>query len=261
MKVRASQFAVSEDPDENLAFIANEVDSARDDGVRLLVLPEGVISRNPHDDDAAVRGAQPIDGPFVSGLIRLSLEGVAIAGTFHLRENSIVLNVALVIDGGQIIHRYDKIHLYDAFNSKESDRVTPGTEAPVPFDIEGIRFGIITCYDVRFPEIARDLTLKGAQAILVPAAWVRGPLKEDHWRSMLVARALENTVYVVGCGESNERNIGMSMTIDPLGAVLSGVSGVVGRADLDLDPGRVVSVRASLPVIENMKYRAPVLAE
>lgn len=261
MKVRASQFAVSEDPDENLAFIAKEVESARADGMRLLVLPEGVISRNPHDDDAAVRGAQPIDGPFVSSLIRLSLEGVAISGTFHIREDSHVLNVALVIDAGEIIHRYDKIHLYDAFNSKESDRVTPGTEVPEPFDIEGIRFGIITCYDVRFPEIARDLALKGAQALLVPAAWVRGPLKEDHWRSMLVARALENTIYVVGCGESNDRNIGMSMTIDPLGSVLSAVGGVVGRADLDLDPGRVVSVRASLPVLDNMKYRAPVLAQ
>lgn len=259
MKIRATQFAVYDDPQKNLSFIESEVDAAVADGIRLLVLPEGLIARSPNDDSFAVRSAQPLDGPFVHRLCELSRRGVAIAGTFHIAHEGKILNMALVCERGEVIHRYDKLHLYDAFNSRESDHVTPGNNPPELFTIDGVDIGIITCYDVRFPEITRDLALKGASVVLVPAAWVKGPFKEDHWRSMLVARALENTVYVVGCGEASSRNIGMSVAIDPLGVILARAVDCVDRIDVEVDVPRLMHVRTTLPVLDNMKYRAPLL--
>jgi predicted amidohydrolase len=261
MKIRAAQFAVRRDAEENLAYIRQEVQRAKADGVRLIVFPEGIIARDPKVDSWAADHAEDLTGPFITALREYSESGVAIAGTFHIRaEDDKVLNVALVFDHGEIVHRYDKVHLYDAFHSKESDRVTPGTQAPDVFTIDGTSLGMITCYDVRFPEISRDLALKGAEAILVPAAWVKGLLKEHHWQTMLTARALENTVYVVGCGESGDRNIGMSMIIDPLGSILATAVERDSAIDAEVSSDRIEAVRANLPVLANMKYKAPELA-
>ena len=79
----------------------------------------------------------------------------------------------------------------------------------------------MTCYDVRFPEVARSLAVRGADVIIVSAAWVRGRLKERHWKLMTAARALENTCYVLACSEVSARNIGCSRVIDPLGEVIA----------------------------------------
>lgn len=259
MKIRATQFAVHDDPQKNLSFIDSEVDAAATDGIRMIVLPEGLIARSPDDDNYAVRSAQQLNGPFVHKLCELSKRGVAIAGTFHIAHEQQVLNMALVFDHGEVIQRYDKLHLYDAFNSKESEHVTAGTSPPSTFAIDDVEVGIITCYDVRFPEIARDLALQGADLVLVPAAWVRGPLKEDHWRSMLIARALENTMYVVGCGEASSRNVGMSVAIDPLGVILARTVNCVDRIDVEIDLEHLQRARTALPLLHNMKYRAPAL--
>ena len=95
--------------------------------------------------------------------------------------------------------------------------MVPGDEVPPLLEVDGLRFGMMTCYDLRFPELARRLAVDGADALLVPAAWVKGPLKEHHWEVLATARALDNTCYVVAVGECGPRNIGASMVVDPLG--------------------------------------------
>ena len=84
---------------------------------------------------------------------------------------------------------------------RESDNVTAGRRPTRLFDVNGFTVGLMTCYDVRFPEMARLLAVRGADVLVLPAAWVKGPLKEHHWRTLVTARALENTVYVVASGE------------------------------------------------------------
>src|SRR5690606_32182463 len=105
------------------------------------------------------------------------------------------LNVVVAIDAhGELSGTYAKVHLYDAFGFRESDRFAAGdpAAAPLVLDVAGVRFGVVTCYDLRFPESARRVVDAGAEAIVVPAAWVAGPGKAEQWRALSVARAIEN---------------------------------------------------------------------
>ncbi len=104
------------------------------------------------------------------------------------------------------------MHLYDAFGSRESDRIEAGDpEQLAVFELVGVRVGLETCYDLRFPEVTRRLAapeLGAADVVVLPAEWVRGPGKEHHWRTLLTARAIENTVWVVGVGQTPPVGVG-----------------------------------------------------
>ena len=132
-----------------------------------------------------------------------------------------VFNVLVTVRDGEIVAQYRKLHLYDAFSAKESTNVKPGEEIPGIIEVAGLKVGVMTCYDLRFPEMARRLAVDGADVIVLPAAWVRGLGKEAHWEVLVTARALENTCYVVAVGECGERNIGASMVVDPLGVAIA----------------------------------------
>ena len=116
---------------------------------------------------------------------------------------------------------YRKIHLYDSFGYRESDRLSGGPTEAVVVEIAGWQVGLMTCYDLRFPELARALVDAGAEVIVVPAAWLPGERKVDHWRTLVRARAIENTVFVVAAGQPGPRYTGHSMVGDPLGDVLA----------------------------------------
>ncbi|MDN5746727.1 MAG: hydrolase, partial [Nocardioidaceae bacterium] len=116
---------------------------------------------------------------------------------------------------------YRKVHLYDSFGYAESERLTPGAVEPVVVDVAGWQVGLMTCYDLRFPELARALVDRGAEVLVVPAAWVAGPRKVRHWRTLLTARAIENTTYVVAAGQPAPRYCGHSLVIDPLGEIVA----------------------------------------
>jgi len=117
----------------------------------------------------------------------------------------------------------------------------------------------MTCYDLRFPELARRLVLDGADVLALPAAWVKGPLKEMHWQTLVTARALENTCYVVATGECGERNIGQSMVVDPLGVAIVRAAEAPTLLVADLDPARIAHARQVLPVLANRRFARPQL--
>ncbi len=99
-----------------------------------------------------------------------------------------VRNTVVAVAGDGIRAVYRKLHLYDAFGQRESDWVEPGEIAPPQtFETAGLRFGLMTCYDLRFPEVARTLADAAVDVALIPAEWVRGPLKEHHWRTLVQA--------------------------------------------------------------------------
>jgi predicted amidohydrolase len=167
--------------------------------------------------------------------------------------------VLIAIRNGEIIARYDKLHLYDAFAMQESRNVTAGNEVPPLVEVAGMKVGLMTCYDVRFPEQARRLVLDGADVLVLPAAWVKGPLKEMHWEVLVTARALENTCYMVAVGECGPRNIGNSLVVDPLGVAIAKAAEAPALVFADLDPARIAHARHVLPVLENRRFARPEL--
>jgi predicted amidohydrolase len=173
-----------------------------------------------------------------------------------------VHNTAVVFGGdGALLAAYRKLHLFDAFAQRESDVVAPG-DAVVVTTLCGVRVGPQICYDIRFPELARAQAIDGARLVTVSAAWQAGLFKEEHWVTMLRARAIENTVWVAAAGQvpdPDERptraptGVGRSMLIDPLGVVRADLGPAPGLAVLDADMTLVDAVRETLPALANRR--------
>lgn len=256
LSVRASQFAASLDWQENLATIEPIVQQAEADGVDLLVLPEGVLARFIDQKERIRELAQSLDGPFVTGVAALTA-GTAVTVVVGLHERSATerpFNTLVVLRDGAVIEVYRKLHLYDAFNALESDNVTAADDVPPLVEVNGFQVGLMTCYDVRFPELARLLTLNGADVLVLPAAWVKGPLKEHHWTTLVTARALDNTAYLVASGECGEANIGHSLIVDPLGVPLAQAGEGPGSITATLARERLTEARRRLPVLQNYRF-------
>lgn len=271
LPVAIAKFTVAEEPERNLEIIDGFARDAAAGGAKLLALPEGLIARRGDDDSYAAAHAQPLDGPFVDGLRRISAQRhIVLMGTVHVAPEQVterdadsrVSNTFLVIRDGEIIAEYRKLHLYDAFAARESDVVLPGDALPPIVDIDGWIIGVMTCYDVRFPETARSLAVRGADVIVVSAAWVRGALKEQHWKLLNAARALENTCYVLACSEVSSRNIGCSRIINPMGEIVASADDEgVGLIVAELNRESLESTCRILPVLQNRRFADPQLPD
>ncbi|HEX5534623.1 MAG TPA: deaminated glutathione amidase [Actinomycetales bacterium] len=260
LKVAVGQFVATGDWAENLETCADLVRKAEADGAGLLVLPEGVLARFVEDRERIREVAQPLDGPFVTGLARVT-EGLSVTVVVGIHERSDdggaggkPFNTLVVLRGGEVVATYRKLHLYDAFSMRESDNVMAADAVPELVDVRGFKVGLMTCYDVRFPELARLLALAGADVLVLPAAWVKGPLKEHHWKTLVAARALDNTVYVVASGESGPRNIGQSLVVDPLGVTLAQAAEEPALITTVLSARRLAEARDRLPVLANRRF-------
>jgi predicted amidohydrolase len=117
--------------------------------------------------------------------------------------------------------------------------------------------GLMTCYDLRFPEHSRALVDAGATILAIPAAWVRGPLKEDHWMTLLRARAIENTVYVAAAAQCGRQYCGHSALIDPLGVAVAALGEDEGVVIGDVDEHRLTSARARNPALQHRRWPGP----
>lgn len=262
MKVALGQFAVGREWEANLATCLDLLARSAAAGADLLVMAEGIIARDSSDPDYALKIAQPLDGPFVSGL-RAATRGIKTAVMMTVQVPAgpgKVFNTFVTLRGGEIVSTYRKLHLYDAFAAQESRNVTPGDAVPALVEIGGFKLGLMTCYDVRFPELARRLAVDGADVLILPAAWVKGPMKERHWEVLVTARALENTCWMVAVGECGERNIGQSMVVDPLGVVTVRIGEAPALAFAEIDAARLAHARAALPALANRRFARPELA-
>ncbi len=180
-----------------------------------------------------------------------------VAGFVETADATHVSNALVAVTpAGAVAATYRKVHLYDAFGQRESDWVAAGPiEQPETFAWEGFTVGMQTCYDIRFPEMTRRLVDAGADLVVVPSEWVRGPLKEHHWRVLLTARALENTVYLAAADHAPPVGVGNSMVLDPMGVELATIGEEIGIAVADLDPRRIESVRATNPALALRRFR------
>ena len=127
-------------------------------------------------------------------------------------------------------------------------------DAPELFTWGGFTVGLQTCYDIRFPEVSRRIVDAGADLLLVPAEWVRGPLKEHHWRTLLTARALENTVFVAAADHTPPVGVGTSLVIDPMGVAVAALGEARGVAVAAISPDRVTEVRRVNPALQLRRF-------
>ena len=260
MKAAAAQYAAGTDKDANLKALGELVASAAAQGARLVVAPEYAMFCSAHPDQEMVDTAEPTSGAFGTEVARLAREHrVAVAAGMSERipgERRIFNTVVVCGADGSPLGTYRKLHLFDAFGWKESDWVRPGEpEKLCTFAVDGVTFGVMTCYDLRFPELARALVDAGAQALAVPAAWVAGPRKEDHWTTLARARAIENTVYVVAAGQAPPMCAGHSMVVDPMGVAVAGLGEGTGVAVGEISPERLDAVRAKNPCLSHRRFR------
>jgi deaminated glutathione amidase len=239
----------------NITVAVEAIAAAAEHHADLVMLPEAFMHDFGTRDTDLAAVAEPLDGRFVGTLTELARKyhAVVVAGMFETGPDSAhAYNTVVVVgpDGG-LVTSYRKTHLYDSFGYRESDRLSAGDSGPVTFDAFGLTCGVMTCYDLRFPEHARKLIDADAQVLLVPAAWVRGPLKEDHWATLLRARAIENTCYVLAAGQCGARYIGCSMVVDPMGVVVAALGEESGLVVAEVDAGRVATVRRTNPSLRN----------
>lgn len=261
MKVAVGQFAVGPVWQENAFTCVGLMAQAASLGARLLVLPEAVLARDDSDPDMSVNSAQEADGEYLRMLLEESRKNeLTTVLTLHVRTTvGRAANTLLALRAGEVIARYQKIHLYDAFSMQESRLVDAGTQLAPLIDVAGMKVGLFTCYDLRFPEMALSLALAGAEVLVLPAAWLRGPHKELHWSTLLTARALDTTCYVVASGECGNKNIGQSKVIDPLGITLASAAEAPALIFAELERERISAVRSMLPVLKNRRFAAPCL--
>jgi predicted amidohydrolase len=256
MRVALVQLTAGTDPAQNVAAVTKLLNGVEAD---LIVLPEAVMHEFGQPDTPLGPVAQPLDGPFVAALAELARDQAAavVAGMFERSADAErPYNTLVALDpSGVQLATYRKAHLFDSFGHRESDKLTAGPPQPVTIDVAGLRIGLMTCYDLRFPEQARALIDEGAEVLAVPAAWVRGPLKEDQWLTLLRARAIENTVYVAGAGQNGSEYCGRSALVDPMGAVVAGLGEADGVATGVVEPERLREVRDRNPALQHRRWR------
>jgi len=264
MRVAVCQLNSRDDRDANLAVARGLLERAVDAGATLAVLPEYVDYLGPAAGSPKPEGA---DGEFAAFFARAARElGMWVhAGSFHEAgpDDQHTYNTSLVFDPrGELKARYRKIHLYDVeiagrVSYQESRSVAPGDETVVT-EIDGVRTGLSTCYDLRFPELYRRLAVDGeARVLVVPAAFMMHTGR-DHWEVLLRARAIENQCYVVAAGQIGDHEpgrtcFGRSMIVDPWGTVLAQAPDAVGIVTAELDLDRLEKIRTELPSLANRR--------
>lgn len=252
---------------DNLALAQDKIREAAGRGARLIVLPEA--TSQAFESGRLDEQAQEIDGEFATGLRETARElGVTVvAGMFRPADTverdgkklHRVSNTAL-ITGPDLHQGYDKINTFDAYSYRESDTVRPGEDL-VTFDVDGVTVGVAICYDVRFPELFRDLARQGAEVIVVPTSWMDGPEKLDQWRILTAARGLDSTAWIVAAGQarpggdavageaSGPTGIGHSCVVGPTGRreAEAGYGAEILLHEIDLE--QVAKARKALPVL------------
>jgi deaminated glutathione amidase len=264
MKLAVAQFESGPDKTANLERIKVLAEEGASAGARVIVFPEGAMHTFGELRDDLRPAAEPLDGPFVGELRGLAsrLHVTLVVGIFEsIPGERRISNTAVVIDAREgLVAAHRKRHLYDAFGELESERFRAG-EADLPIvAIDGFRTAVAICYELRFPAFIQNAADRGADLLVVPSAWVAGPLKEEHWNLVVRTRALENTMYVAAAGMTGAGFCGRSMIVDPMGVVIAGLGEAAGVTVADVSEDRLAHVRAKLPLVAQRRARSGIPA-
>jgi predicted amidohydrolase len=269
--VAAIQMTSSHVVADNLAVAAGLLREAKDLGAEIACLPENFSFIGLHDADKVQVAEADGEGPVQSFLSETAreLKMWILGGTIVIRGNGAVrvANSSLLIDAaGKRVARYDKIHLFDVTipgrdeQYRESTHVAAGRELVIADTPVG-RLGLSVCYDMRFPELYRELVAQGAEWLAMPAAFTV-PTGRAHWETLLRARAIENLCYVVapaqsGTHSSGRETYGDSLIVDYWGQVLSRLAKGAGVITADIDLAKEAETRARFPALTNRQLGLP----
>jgi deaminated glutathione amidase len=271
VRAAAVQLQSTPDRDRNLEAADRLTRAAAKAGAELIVLPEKWPALGTPEQTIAA--AEPFDGPILRWASAIARElGIdLVAGSFSERvegdERGRNTSIHLGPDG-ELRASYRKIHMFDVEVGgrvyKESEHEAPGEEIVVSETAGGTALGLSICYDVRFPELYRILAVRGAEIVVVPAAFTFATTR-DHWEILLRARAIEGQAFVVAANQVGEhapgiRSGGRSMIVDPWGVVLATAPDTETFVVAELDLERQREIRRTLPSLANRRpeaYRWP----
>jgi deaminated glutathione amidase len=267
LRTAALQLNCQDDVTENLATCARLVGAAAERGAQLVVLPENFayLGPEPGKRELAERIGDR-DAPIQRALGEMARSSGAhlVAGGFPERSSDPKRphnTCAVIAPDGRLVASYRKIHLFDVELPdgavlKESEATLGGSE-PVVAEVDGFKLGLSVCYDLRFPELYRALVDRGAEVLLVPAAFTLQTGK-DHWHVLLRARAIEAQCWVVAAAQwgkhpKGRASYGHALVADPWGTVVAECSDRVGLCVADIERSDLARVRHMLPSLEHRR--------
>ena len=260
--VAVVQMRSSEDKMENLELSVDFIREAAQKKSSMICFPEFQMAYSPVSMSAkqlSEKAESVNHGNFIATLRKAAkVNKISIISTIYEKNGSgfdnRVYDTAVLIDrNGEISSVYRKLHLYDALGFKESDKMMAGNIIEKPAKTSVGNIGLMICYDIRFPEMSRILTVKGANILVSPSAWVHGIMKEEHWQTLLKARAIENGLYIIAPNQIGNIFSGRSMVVDPFGIVLLDMGNREGIEVVQIDKSRVQKVRELLPLLKNRR--------
>ncbi len=226
--------------------------AARATGASLICFPEQFVAGwTPKVPSGS---SEPLDGPLTAAFSRIAEKnGIAVAGSIvEAGDGRLPKNTVVVLgEDGEFLAAYAKIHL---FSPEGEDRHYTAGDRIATFSVDGTKFGIAVCYDLRFPELFRIYAIAGAECMLVPAAWPCSRL--SHWETLLSARALENRCYVAGintAGRPGAPWCGGSLAADPDGTVIGRCGAGEEALTVEVDPAAVYDARSSIPSLSDRR--------
>jgi omega-amidase len=247
----AIQFNVKQgDVDANLDYVRTALRRVAAQGANLAVLPEmwssGFAYRNLNELAGRTAG-------IVEELLELSRDlKLVIVGSMPEPHGEKVFNTVFVADNGRLAGVYRKLHLFSLLGE---DRAFDSGDRWLLADTSVGKVGVIICYDLRFPELSRRLALEGAAVICVPAQWPKP--RQEHWRTLLRARAIENQLFVVACNACGPIGkldfFGMSLIIDPKGELLAEAGEAECEISAPLDLQLMADWRAQIPCFNDRR--------
>ena len=258
VKAALVQMRVTEDKERNLRSAADAVRRAADAGAQVVCLPEMFVC--PYERRAFLAAREARGGRIWSALAQMAAESrvVLIGGSFPEAAEGRLYNTCFVFDAaGRQIARHRKVHLFDidiagGQRFRESDTFSPGADLTV-FDTPLGRFGVVICFDIRFPELMQLVALYGAEAVFVPASFnmTTGPA---HWQLLFRARALDAQIFLLGCSAARDARsryvaYGHSLAISPWGTVLAELGAQPETLLVTLDLDEALRTRAQIPVM------------
>lgn len=270
-KIAAIQMASGTNVSANLIEVKRQIVNAAKDGARLVVLPESFAIMGMKDADQVKIAEDEGNGQIQSFLSEQAKNNNVwlVAGTIPVKssdENKVYAACLVYNEKGEQVSRYDKIHLFDMHievtseTYKESETMEAGNQVVI-VDTPFGKIGLAICYDLRFPELFRQLVLQGAEIIVVPSAFTAITGKA-HWEVLLRARAIENLCYMVASAQggyhvNGRETYGNSMIVDPWGTILDCLPDGSGFVTADIDIENINKIRQSFPVLEHRKISCP----
>jgi deaminated glutathione amidase len=265
------QMRSSEDKHENLKLSLDFVKEAAKKKASLVCFPEFQMAFSPRNQSVKklTKIAETIDQSnfiltlgesarrnrinIIATIYEKNTKNNSSRSSINQFDNRVYDTAVIINSNGAICSVYRKVHMYDALGFRESAKMIAGNAIEKPVKTSVGNLGLMICYDVRFPEVSRILAINGADILAVPSAWVHGIMKEEHWQTILKARAIENGSYVAAPDQVGRIFSGRSMVVDPFGIVILDMGNREGMEVIEIDKSRIQNARESLPLLKNRR--------